>query len=633
MRRKWILTRICAGLLLTASMSVTSCSNDMQTHGNGPQEVGIYIGDAATRTVMQPNGLSASWEAGDKISLWAVSASGANVLDNQLFIAYGLDGQAGYFTSTLQSPMPDGSYTYLGCYPQPVSADGHKVTFMIPSIQDGKVSGGADIMVASPAQSGPLKAITSEASADQALSMRMNRMLHQFRFYIPEELAAVGDEKITRLQLIFPRNVVGKIAFDLADPSQGGVLSDAGNVLTIEMPDGLSRSSGGVERYACVAFAPTAFASGEHMTVNAYTDSKIAVVDPIDLRARDFKAGHSTPVQLLVKEIKDYPYQFTVKVSLNNLGEEVNTMILTAPSGCRFADNQSNVYTYSPGHKITVGEEIVFRFEDVAQFMAFSGKTLNITFDSDNALTSTSVVLPDLSLKTSASVSVAVPYLFSEDFSGIPDFSDGHDAPSTGMNSDTYKGITELSSLTSYLSGWYGTRIGGKNGTSIRICCRYENVLSGKAYYKGRVYTPFLSNIKEGRDVKIMVSFKYGSSISERDPLFGSPPKASPMLYFGINTQEQVVNADDTDLIGGVISGSGYGNAVPTSLSPMAINGEAMATSGGSYTSFAGTRTVTIEGIDNHMRLAWIVSSTNTSGNTNGNYWLYLDEIKVRIVE
>ena len=98
----------------------------MQTHGNGPQEVGIYIGDAATRTVMQPNGLSASWEAGDKISLWAVSASGANVLDNQLFMSYGLDGQAGYFTSTLQSPMPDGSYTYLGCYPQPVSADGHK---------------------------------------------------------------------------------------------------------------------------------------------------------------------------------------------------------------------------------------------------------------------------------------------------------------------------------------------------------------------------------------------------------------------------------------------------------------------------------------------------------------------------
>ena len=67
-----------------------------------------------------------------------------------------------------------------------------------------------------------------------------------------------------------------------------------------------------------------------------------------------------------------------------------------------------------------------------------------------------------------------------------------------------------------------------------------------------------------------------------------------------------------------------------TSLSPIAIKGEAIPM-GGSYTSFAGTKTVTIENVDNGMRLGWVVTTDSDAGSVNANYWLYIDDIKVQI--
>jgi hypothetical protein len=392
------------------------------------------------------------------------------------------------------------------------------------------------------------------------------------------------------------------------------------------------------QNYACVALVPVKFESGQKLQIKAYTADKIVYMDPIDLRAKECLAGHSTPVMLIIKSVADYPYQLTFKVAANNLGENPNSIRFEAPSGCVWPDQSSNVYTYAPGRKISVGEQIVFRFEDEAQYRAFSSKKINVTYDSDNALTSQSVTLANLSSTDKSSISLTVPYLFYEDFSGISSFNDGHDNPTVGTSSDTYKGITELSSKTSALSGWYGTRIGGQSGTSIRICCRYEHVLLAGAYYKGRVYTPFLSNIKDGKDVKVSVSFKYGSNRSERDPLFGSPPDKSPIMYFGVNTQDQVTNPDENegdviDQVTGLIGGSGYASSAVTSLSPMVIKGETLPKTGGSYTSFAGTKSVTIDNVDNGMRLSWVISTDNTASNTNANYWLYIDDIKVSITE
>jgi hypothetical protein len=90
---------------------------------------------------------------------------------------------------------------------------------------------------------------------------------------------------------------------------------------------------------------------------------------------------------------------------------------------------------------------------------------------------------------------------------------------------------------------------------------------------------------------------------------------------------------DIIDQVTGLIGGTGYAGNIVTSLSPLVIKGEYLPKTGGSYTSFAGTRTVTVENVDNGMRLAWVLSTDNTASNTNANYWLYLDDIKVSIAK
>ena len=109
-------------------------------------------------------------------------------------------------------------------------------------------------------------------------------------------------------------------------------------------------------------------------------------------------------------------------------------------------------------------------------------------------------------------------------------------------------------------------------------------------------------------------------------------------MYFGINTQDPVINPDVNegniiDQVTGLVGGSGFASSAPTSLSPMIIKGETLPKTGGSYTSFAGTKSVTVENVDNGMRLAWIISTDNTASNTNANYWLYIDDIKVSIAQ
>ena len=606
---------------------------------SSPLKVGFYAGGGATRTTMHSNGLSAEWVADDEIALWAKKSDGTYALTEQVFKTYGIDSSRGFFTSTLSSAMPDGTYTYYCCYPVPVSIEGTKATFNIPANQDGKATSGADIMIATPAEHGALTAIPESEDDHSGLSMVMNRMMHQFRFYIPSDNTAIGNEKITKLVLTFPRDIVGKVALDLANPGTTyGLTEGSGSkMIVMNLTEPLTISG----NYACMVMNPTDFADGEVLQVKAYTETMIAQVDPIDLRGRDFQAGHSTPVKLKVKEITDYPYSISFKVEANNLGEKPNSIKFTAPAGCVWEGYGSNEFTYNPGREIEVEETITIRFENEDAYRAFSNKSISVVYDSENTLTSQTVTIPNISSTNSTTVSITVPYLLYQDFSGISNFSDGHDSPTVGGDSDTYKGISELSG--NGLSGWYGTRVGvHQDGASLRICCRYESVkilgLGSSAYYKGRIYTPQLSGIKEGSDVKISVSFKYGSNRDERKPTFGSKPDKSPILYFGINTQDVVTNPDQNegdilDDITGLISGSGYANPTPTSLSPMVIKGEYLDKENGSYTSLPKSKTLTIDGVDRYSRLGWILTTDNTASNTNANYWLYLDDIKVQIAK
>ena len=611
----------------------------------GTVTVGLVAGKGHTRTEMHPNGLSASWTPGDEIAVWAKTSSGMYSLSNQKFSTYGLDGNFGFFTSTIDGTMEEGTYTYYAAYPVPDAVNGTKVTFTIPDVQDGRVSGGADIMIATPIQHGPLTSV-SDTDDHSRPSLQMNRMLHQFRFYIPEAISDVlGNKAINKIELTFPEDVCGRVEFDLSNPKAKGRLISGNNKITLKLPEPMSASSEskGTYEFACVSMFPRSFASGKTVSIRAFTDDKIAKFDPVDLCARNFEAGHSTPVKLLVKELVDFPYEITFRLSGNNVGENVTSVQFVAPSGCVWPASGTDEYIYSPSKgNIAVGETVTFKFPDYEEYAKFSGKNVSLVIETENTIyetTSSVGTIPSGVEDHTSNISASVPYLLYQDFSSISTYSDGHDNPTVGTGSDTYVGIAELTSRG--LPGWYGTRIGIQGGTSARICCRYEHVLVSGAYYKGRLYTPPLARIKEGKDVKISVSYKYGSNRNERKTgIFatGAKPNKSPILYFGINTQDSVTNPDENegdilDSITGMIAGSGFSSSTPSSLSPMIIKGEYLDKENGSYTNLPKTKTLTIDGVDRDMRLGWILTTDNTGSNTNANYWFYIDEIKVQLTK
>ena len=592
----------------------------------GAQEVGIYAGNVQTRTEMLSDGLGTVWVAGDELALWAVGESGDHVLSNQKFKTYGLDGRRGFFTSTLSSQMPDGTYTYYCSYPVPVSTDGLTASFSLPSVQDGKVSSGADIMIANPVVHGPLKAVP-EIEDHSGMSMEMNRMLHQFRFFIPEDDAVLGDQQIQKIVLTFPESVCGILTYNLADISQKPVITEPGNEITLNLDKSFLPSSESTGKYdfACVSVAPFKAAQGQSLNVKAYTKDKIAKLDPIDLCARTFEAGHSTPVRFVVKELADFPYVIKFTLTANNVGENVTSIKFVAPSGCRWPVSGTNEYVYQTGKEILAGEVVDFKFPDYEDYAKFSNASITIELETENTISTSNVSvgsIPSGVESHTSQISATVPYLLYQDFSSIPDFSDGHDNPKTGTGSDTWVGMNELSSFTSALTDWYGARVGGKSGTAVRLCCRYQNVVKG-AYYKGQLYAPAITRIKEGHSVKVNVSFRYGGG--------STTSKAKSLMYFGINTLNPIVNPDDTDLTGGVITGTGYGNQYPATLLPVLIEKKEL--SRGSDYSFEGTASVNINDFDNFMRLTWFVTSTHSALFTNSNSWLFLDDIKVQIVK
>ena len=635
-----------AVLVFIGGVMLSSCAGEYHDEMyNDPEgiEVGLCLGSDRTRTSMLSNGLSTEWLPGDKIAVWAMNSAGTYQLSNQLFELYGLEVGRGFFTSTLSSAMPEGTYTYYCSYPSPLSVNGTQATFAVPAVQDGKVSGGADVMVAYPVQHGPLTAIP-DPDDHSGMSMSMNRILHQFRFYIPQSNSALGTAKITKMELNFPSEVCGNIVVDLADPAKSVSLAEAQKTITLDLAQPLAKSteSQGVYKFACVSLVPTKFADGQSLSIRAYTDDMIARIDPINLKAKNCLAGHSTPVILNIKELVEFPYVIKFTLTDNKVGENVTSVKFIAPSGCKWPSTGTNEYVYNPGKDIPVGSTIVCRFADYEDYAAFSNQSITIELETENTIsTSTALIaaIPSGVDKHTSEISASVPYLLYQDFSSISTYSDGHDNPSVGAGSDTYKGITELSSAG--LAGWYGTRIGVQGGASARICCRYEDVLGVSAYYKGRLYTPPMSRIKGGSDVSVQVSFKHGSNRNEMKTVINwqyKAPDKSPILYFGINTQDEVTNPDKNegniiDSITGMISGSGFSNPTPTSLMPMIIKGEYLDKENGSYTNLPKSMTMTISGVDRDTRFGWILTTDNSQGSVNANYWFYIDEIKVQIVK
>lgn len=532
------------------ALVLSACHADFESQVNCPQKVGIYAGGAETRTQMLPNGLSTEWVAGDELAVWARNSSGEFTLSNQIFKTYGLDGARGFFTSELAESMSKDDYTYYCTYPVPVSVNGTSVTFSLPAVQDGKVTGGSDIMIADPVLHGALTPVP-DPEDHTGMRMSMNRMMHQFRFYIPEDNSVIGEEELQKIMLTFPSDVAGKVTYDLADMDAAPALSESTGSMELELAEPLG-ISGATPEYACLAIVPASFSEGDSLHVKAYTEDKIAYFDPIDLKARTFEAGHSTPVKLNVSELKEFAGILTFTLSVNNLGENPNVITFKAPEGCNFGDGGSNVYVYAPGREIQVGETISFKFEeDVLAYMAFSGKQIDVSYDSEHAVMNETITMPAITQSGKTDASLTVPYLLYQDFSGI--LKEGESYGNNTYASDERKqpGVSLDGIMPE--NGWNAARFWMKPaGGAVRINMRYQMVkifLSFTTSHYGRLDTPPLAALKDGAVANLMVTFDAGAHVN---PSSNDDAEKGNLTYISLTTHENASNP-----INGVGTGTG----------------------------------------------------------------------------
>lgn len=606
-------------LAVSALSLAASCQVDFSEFDNmqdsGTQEVGIYAGGAGTRTEMLSNGLSAAWTAGDELALWARTSSGSYALSNQVFKTYGIDSERGYFTSTLSSAMADGTYTYMCCYPAPMSVSGTQVTFDLPEVQDGKASGGTDIMIATPVEHGPLAPVP-DPDDHSGMSLRMNRMMHQFRFYIPSDNTALGTEKIEKLVLTFPSDVVGDVTLDISDPTAASTLSDGKQQLTLKLAEPISVSEPDEYDYAYAVINPAVFDSGQMMDVKAYTSTMVAEVDPIDLCGRSFQAGHSTPVKLKVKRIVEFPYVLNFNVIANNLGEGLISVKFDVPDDCIWPDGSTGDFIYCPGNVIDAGENIAFRFESKEAYESFSGKEVVLYYESEHAIVSQTINLGEVIAEDDADetvIEVTVPYLFEEDFSSMSVYDGGYNG---GVETSVEGASEPAEDLSAYglPAGWSGARTGcDVAGTSMIIGSRVDYVLLGGTRSYARLESPAMEALKPGASADLIISFDYGGGRSGSSKFY-------PVAVCGCTYQEGLLDGYATQFNNDA-SWSGISDYVSIPDIP---------TSGNS-SSLGLKMTYSLTDCTDTCRLSWHVVGLGTAGIANGNQFLYIDNIKVQI--
>ena len=599
MRQSWIKTIRAFFVPLLALMLSACQTDDFQVPHTRPHEVGFYAGGSTqTRTEMLPNGLSAVWTAGDELAVWAKnSSSGVFTLSNQIFKTYGIDGRHGFFTSTLSEAMPEGDYIYYCTYPAPISVNGTKATFNIPSVQDGKVSGGADIMIAEPVTHGALTPVP-DPEDHSGMSMKMNRMLHQFRFYVPQDDTWLNGEEIEKIELNFPKGVVGTANLDITNPFVSSTLSNPESFVTLKLSDPIAVTYQDQYDYACLAINPTSFKAGESMSLRAYTASRILFLNSVDLQARAFEAGYSTSVKLKITNAIDYGRVFFT-VSANNLGENANSITLTAPEGCVWGNTGSNVYTYRPGYEISAGERFEIMFEDIDAYRNLSEKSITVTFDTEHVNTSQTIIMPDMSSGSIAEISASMPYLLYEDFSSVGTFS-SNDAYSSSF-------VSGSKGAHSFLNGWTGGRIGAEAGKCIRIACRRET----SARYPARVDSAPIIELKKKAD--IVVTFDYGMNNQYSGGLI-SNADVGQTFYVGYVQSDKAFKSGDDD---GKFDAGTYMHDKTVSYDSTPYND-----------SFILTDVPT-----GMVRISWRTEIENNAGLTNTTCWLYIDNVKVQIAK
>lgn len=609
-KKNALLLSVTAALAIASSCSAEGGPDSTPGQG-GPTRVVLCLGDGSeSRTAINDDADGFEWQDGDRISVWARNSEGEYALDNQVFriLAKGFEKDKAYFTSTLPSPMASGTYTYNIVYPVPEAVQGTEAQFTIPSVQDGKVSGGIDVTVSSPFAGQALQPMEESGFAGVAtgtMSAQMHHLLHFLRFYIQPGDNLLG-EPVRKIRFSMPKAVAGTLTADITDPSSTSV-ADGSTEMVLLLEEPLEESTSSSRQYSVAGIIPPAseYSVTDCMEITLYSENKIGMVSTVSLAGRSFEAGHVTGVRLIPNSVRDY-YTITFRIDGNNLGEDLQSITLTLPDGLCWPGSSSSEFAYSKedGSLIVTGDSFSIKAETEADYLQLSGKEVSVRYESEDAIVMETITLPQLEGTVKATASLSVPYLYYEDFSTLADDFSFDDNYSGGFNTGSKAGHE-------FMPGWSGGRVGGSAGTAIRIACRREV----SARYWARCDSPFLTGLKHtaeefaslGKDIRIKVQFTYSANRQEGGGIIGNKGQT---FYFGCTSASGVLKSGDDS--GTFDSGVGINET------------------DGSYTNTPHLAERSLSGMGNNIRLSWRTYPDYYAVG-NGTYFLYLDNIKVTI--
>lgn len=557
------------------------------------REVSLWASSAlSSKTALCDNGLSMKWENNDRISVWAYDDT-RKVLDGQPFVIRYIapDAAQARFTAEI-SPMPDALYTYYAVYPIPDSVEGNMVYFQLPTDQYKPFESGHDILVSVPEQN---RALTIDG---EPVSLSFKHKLHALKCYVPEGENGLIDP-IKRVEMTFPVPVTGRLGIDYTDSDAAVVLTDGSCQMAVEIPEGLNASSNSAREYAYGLICPIEMAETEDVLFSVYSDFERA---SFTLKGKTFEAGSITPVRLRIPG-PDEKTTLRFMVSENHLGETPYKITFTAPEGVVFAGGKNVAVVEKTFETGTTAD--LFLYESAANF---SGCPLTVTYESESAIVSEIVTVPELSLHSVNTLSLTVPYLLAEDFSRVTDFEDG--VSKTGGNSSGFSFYDKNYGLA---SGWTGARVEGVAGQSVRVSCRYESGMGIKAVYCGRLDSAPLQALKDGKTPTVRVEFKAA----------GNDNRYETTCDFGYTTTAGIIDGSN-------MSRDAYMEIVGDASRPIAtINGVSYA----NVSTVGKVYSFDVPGNKN-TRISWRVgTSRGISFAGNGNYYMYIDDIKVSIVK
>ena len=565
--------------------------------------------DASTKTVIGGEALDKTfWTELDQIMIYYRPADNADPLSSQPFSFYRPYPDETLFSATMPA-QPEASYAYYGAYPIPESIDGTRVTYTLPATQDGSYDmrnyditdpathssykGNLDIMIAEPRTAPALQ-------NGEALGMNFHHQCHVLRVQVPTGRNQWG-ENVRKLRIEFPTAVVGKMELDLTDPAAAPILTEGSNTINIELKKPLIESEEDAVDgcYVWVFLCPTTVNGTIRFTAfdeNGYQSNSLTTTVN-----KTMAAGAITPITLTIPD--ELPVTWIdFSIIGNNLGENPNSFTVTAPEGATFR-NGTNEQTFTVNSDNIYSVAFYSEVDGVPIRDLIQNQGLTLTYDSEHARVSE---IKKIATTTGnrTSINLTVPYLFYEDFSNISAFN---------SNLDQTSGNPDAIWLDQFgTEGWSVCRTAAEAGKSLKISVRHETV----AQYPGRVDSPMLTGIKEGKTVKVSVTFNAGQT--------------SKWVYCKFGTTQ------DNNLHKGDIEPENGYKEISFDV-----------TNNISYDFIPSTYTIQNESFINNCtnttRLSWNVVRTYQYGNPwenedNQNAWysrtwyMYLDNIKVSII-